>query len=85
MEKFCQSCGMPLAGHQGTEADGTVSLMYCEYCYQDGKFTQPDITFEEMKQTGLEGIEQGEGNSFKKFLLKKSYPMQLKGLKRWKS
>ena len=51
MEKFCQSCGMPLAGHQGTEADGTVSLMYCEYCYQDGKFTQPDITFEEMKQT----------------------------------
>jgi len=50
--KNCQSCGMPLkrdAQGGGTQADGTRSLMYCSHCYQDGKFTQPDITMDEMK------------------------------------
>ncbi|MBL7861497.1 MAG: zinc ribbon domain-containing protein [Cyclobacteriaceae bacterium] len=33
----------------GTHADGSKSTMYCSHCYQHGKFTQPDITVEEMK------------------------------------
>lgn len=47
--KFCQSCGMPLAedGQHGTEADGTVSLDYCAYCYQQGQFVG-EMTMEEM-------------------------------------
>jgi hypothetical protein len=49
--KFCQSCSMPLKddpGHGGTNADGSKSTMYCSNCYQNGKFTQPDWTVEQM-------------------------------------
>ena len=48
---YCQSCGMPLSkdkGGGGTEADGRKSLEYCSNCYQNGQFTQPDITLEQM-------------------------------------
>jgi hypothetical protein len=50
--KFCQSCGMPLSKdprHGGTEADGLKSPKYCSYCYNDGKFTKPNMTADEMK------------------------------------
>ena len=48
----CQSCGMPLKKDEkggGTNADGSKSTVYCSRCYQDGTFTNPDITMEEMK------------------------------------
>jgi len=48
----CQSCGMPLkkdpAGG-GTNANGSKSTMYCSYCYQNGKFKQPDWTAAQMQ------------------------------------
>ena len=50
--KNCQSCGMPLKKDEkggGWEANGTKSTKYCSYCYQDGKFTQPNITVEQMQ------------------------------------
>ena len=50
--KNCQSCGMPLkrdAQGGGTNADGSKSTMYCSHCYQDGKFTQPNVSMDEMK------------------------------------
>jgi Putative zinc ribbon domain len=50
--KNCQSCGMPLKRDEkggGTNADGTKSVMYCSHCYQEGQFTQPNLTVEEMK------------------------------------
>lgn len=50
--KMCQSCGMPFSKDPkggGSNADGTKSKMYCSYCYENGKFTQPDITAEEMQ------------------------------------
>ncbi len=43
MEKYCQSCGMLLRRHQGSEADGSPSLEYCRFCYEDGVFLHPDI------------------------------------------
>ncbi len=48
---FCQSCGMPLSrdtGGGGTEADGSKSADYCSHCYQNGAFTMPDLTVEQM-------------------------------------
>lgn len=51
--KFCQSCGMPLKRDEkggGSNADGTKSLKYCSYCYQDGKFTRPDFSAKQMQQ-----------------------------------
>lgn len=54
---FCQSCGMPMENEadQGTEADGTKSKKFCQFCYQGGKYTEPNITVDEMieKVVGL--------------------------------
>jgi len=49
-EKFCQSCGMPMTetGLFGQESNGESSHEYCKYCYADGKFTQDNITLDDM-------------------------------------
>ena len=52
--KNCQSCAMPLNKDPkgkggGTNADGKPSNMYCSFCYEEGKFLQPDITALEMQ------------------------------------
>lgn len=55
--KNCQSCGMPLnkdPKQGGTNADGSRNTVYCSFCYENGRFTQPDITAEEM-QTFVKG------------------------------
>ena len=33
----------------GTNADGTRNTLYCSKCYENGKFTTPDMTVDEMK------------------------------------
>jgi len=38
----------------GTNGDGTKSSMYCSLCYEQGKFTRPDFTVDEM-QTLVKG------------------------------
>ena len=50
---YCQSCGMPLSKDSlggGTNADKSKSLEYCSNCFKDGQFTEPNITFEQMKE-----------------------------------
>jgi hypothetical protein len=50
---YCQSCGMPLSKDEksgGTEADGRKSSQYCSHCYSDGRFTDPDLTAEQMAE-----------------------------------
>lgn len=46
----CQSCGIPLGRKedQGTNADGTKNREYCFYCYENGVFTDPDLTMDQM-------------------------------------
>lgn len=44
---------MPLkrdAAGGGTHADGSKSLQFCSHCYQNGAFTLPDITLEQMQE-----------------------------------
>lgn len=51
--KNCQSCGMPMKKSPqggGTTTNGSISGMYCAYCYEKGAFTQPDWTLNQMKQ-----------------------------------
>lgn len=51
--KNCQSCGMPFNNkpeRHGTNADGLMSEKFCNYCFQNGKFTQPDFTATQMQQ-----------------------------------
>ena len=46
---FCNSCGRPIAkADYGTNADGSLNDEYCKDCFQNGEFTEPDITLEEM-------------------------------------
>ncbi len=49
--KICQSCGMPLDDKAllGTEKDGSSNHEYCKYCYQQGEFTRPGLSLDEMK------------------------------------
>lgn len=48
---FCQSCSMPIDNlfDRGTEANGRYSREYCKFCYQNGVFTEPDMSFDHMK------------------------------------
>lgn len=49
---ICQSCSLPIETDEmrGTEKDGTKSLIYCQYCYVEGAYTNPDLTLSEMKE-----------------------------------
>jgi putative zinc ribbon protein len=51
-QNFCQSCTLPIdkIEDRGTEKDGSKSKMYCKYCYQNGSFTDPDMTLERMQE-----------------------------------
>lgn len=86
IEKFCQSCGMPFAEiKHGTESNGEESKIYCELCYSQGEFIEPDITFDQMLERGIKGLEEKEGSNFKKKIMIKYYPKMLKKLDRWNS
>jgi hypothetical protein len=80
--KQCQSCGMPLKeGEQsGTEADGSKSLKYCHFCYENGKFTQPDMTLEGMKEFTDKMLKEKGWITPLRWMAK----MQLPKLERWK-
>lgn len=81
--KKCQSCGMPLSKDQqqnGTEADGSKSLLYCFHCYQDGRFTAPDMTLAEMKELVKEKL---KGMGMPGFM-SGFFTRNLQNLDRWK-
>lgn len=84
--KNCQSCAMPLSKDPkgnggGNNADGKPSYKYCSYCYEDGKFLQPDITAQEM-QAFVKGKLKEMGGFMKLFagIFSKGIPK----LERWK-
>jgi hypothetical protein len=81
--KFCQSCGMPMkkdpAGG-GTNADGTKSEMYCSFCFQNGKFTSPEIdTPEKMQVLCIGKLKEMHFPGFIAWFLTRSIPK----LERW--
>jgi len=49
-EPFCQSCAMPMESAElfGTEAGGSKSEDYCTHCFQNGRFTEPEISMQAM-------------------------------------
>jgi len=80
--KYCQSCGMPLAKDEkggGTEADGTRSAMYCSRCYQQGKFTQPDMTANQMVDLVKGKMKEMHIPGFLSYFMVRNIPK----LKRW--
>jgi hypothetical protein len=73
---------MPLkqASDRGTKADGSLSDSYCHYCYQQGAFTAPDCTLEQMRAICKEAMHKQGLNKLLIWISLKTLP----GLKRWK-
>ncbi len=48
----CHSCYMTFYfnSERGTEKDGAISRFFCKACYEEGRYTEPDLTFEEAKK-----------------------------------
>jgi len=64
----------------GTEADGSKSKKFCGYCYQNGKYTTPDISFDDMKKMVKKKMKE---NGASWFLIWMSM-ITLPKLERWK-
>lgn len=81
-KQMCQSCSMPLDGtNNGTEADGSKGEKYCNKCYKNGKFIDPNMTLEQMKEICDKVLkEKGWGRLRRWFAV--SY---LSKLERWKT
>ena len=79
---FCQSCSMPLEHKNdlGTNADGSLNHEYCQYCYQNGQFTEPEMTMEEMIEITVRIMEEKRMSSELIEQTKEYIPM----LKRWR-
>ena len=80
----CQSCGMPLEAsfkNYGTESDGSPASEYCMFCYQDGAFTNPTQTVDEMVQSSIDFM-----TGSMEFTLEQASKMSndvIRRLKRW--
>ena len=82
--KSCQSCGMPLKRDEqggGTNADGTRSAMYCSHCWQQGRFTRPNISVAQMQQLVKDKLRQFGFPGFVAGFFTRGIPR----LERWKS
>jgi hypothetical protein len=81
--KNCQSCGMPLSRDEqggGTNANGSLSKMYCSHCYQNGQFTMPNLTMDQMKDRVKGKMKEMSFPGFLSGLFTRNIPK----LERWK-
>lgn len=65
----------------GTNADGSTSTMYCSYCYENGKFLQPNVSAEEMREFVINKMVEMK---FPRFLAK-FMTVGIPNLERWKA
>ena len=84
-EKFCESCGMPMGETDemyGTESDGSKSLDYCKHCYDNGSFTNPTTSVDEMIESVVGVMVKDFGFSIED--AKEQCRQGIPNLKRWK-
>ena len=83
MNKFCQSCGMPMKKdlqRGGTNSDGSRSSEYCSYCYVSGAFTSPEIdTPQAMQRSCISKLKEMGTPSLLAWFFTRSIPR----LRRW--
>lgn len=80
--KICQSCGMPLNSEEqlGRNQDGSMSLDYCKYCYENGEFIDKVSMQEYIQMCSLYGAQAGMSNEQMRQHCTKLFPT----LKRWR-
>jgi Putative zinc ribbon domain len=79
---YCQSCGMPLSKDEkggGSEADGRESADYCSHCYDGGKFTEPELTADQMTRKVQAKMKEMHIPGF----LARSFTKDIPTLRRW--
>ena len=84
MEKYCQSCAMPMGETNemyGTNEDGAKNGDYCKYCYMEGKFTNENCTVEEMIEICVPHMKEQMPEEEARSMLKKFLPT----LERWRN
>lgn len=84
MSNRCQSCGMPLSKDEmggGTNSDGSISTLYCSYCYKDGNFVHPDFSATEMQDFCMEQLSKRGMPRFMAWIFTRGIPK----LDRWKN
>jgi len=81
----CQSCIMLMDKPElyGTTANGGKSKDYCSQCFQNGKFTEPDITMQEMIEKRVEQIVNKYG--VREELARRSLADEIPTAKRWET
>ena len=83
INKFCQSCGMPMeldTGKGGTNADGTITDKYCSYCYQEGSFKDNFTNSGEMVKLVREKLKEMGYGPIRRWFFSSNIPR----LERWK-
>ena len=83
-DNLCQSCAMPMASDEdrGKNADGTINMDYCKYCYPNGSFNNENETMAEMVTTCIPFLVQYDGKT--EVEARKLLEDTLPHLKRWK-
>ena len=85
MNRFCQSCGMPMVKdpeNGGTNGDGSKSTDYCSYCYRNGAFTSTEIkTAADMQAFCVAKLKQMGTPALMAWFFTRSIPK----LKRWRN
>ena len=84
INKFCQSCGMPMKkdpNKGGTNADGSKNEKYCSYCYENGKFFHPDFTAKQMQDFCIQKMKEMGIPKFIAWIMTRTIPK----LERWKN
>jgi len=80
-KQFCQSCSMPLDGkNNGSEKDGSKSQKYCNLCYENGEFKDPDMTMEQMQKITDDALKKKGWGRIRRWLARGYIPK----LERWK-
>lgn len=79
----CQSCAMPIKKdeNKGTEANNTLSIKYCKFCYKEGAFIDPDLKLEQMQEKCAEFFK--IEHPIMSTLFGKQYVKSIAKLKRW--
>lgn len=76
----CHSCGKRFSAIRikGINSDGTVNDSFCNFCYQDGKLTEPELSLSNV-------IERVKSEISRKNFLKRYFTiLRIKGLDRWR-
>lgn len=77
--KRCQSCGIKLSHQEEVGKEDLSVKKYCNTCYSNGSFREPDLTLKEMEAKVLSRCNELGFNRIETFIMKS----RIKNLERW--